>query len=211
MILPDYSFRYSDITGVGRTRTFDTTDVEHRAMEYFWRYGYRSTSVDDLVGALGISRSSLYSVWNGKEALYRRAFQLYLRTIAMEALKPIQEMPDPREAIEAVFAIVARQISGDPFHRGCMMVNTITELSAVEPNLAQVAHDARRELHEMFRSALNGRVAGGESTPEEVDGDAEYLVTLFLGLRVLAQSGPDRAKAEAIVKRGLEAVFGRDR
>lgn len=177
-------------------------------MEYFWRRGYRATSVDDLVRALGISRSSLYAVWNGKEALYHRAFQRYLGSVGMEALRPLEEVSDTRAAVEAVFETIARQISHDPLRRGCMMVNTITELSAVEPELARVAHEAKDALRGMFRRALDRRVAAGESSSDQADREADYLVTLFMGLRVLARTGPDYAQARAIVRTGLDAVFG---
>ncbi len=181
-------------------------------MEYFWRHGYRATGIDELTRWLGISRSSLYSVWNGKDELFRAAFERYLRTVGMEALRPLNAAvegdPHPREVIESVFETVAEQVSQDPWRRGCMMVNTITELSAVEPELARLAHRASDEVRTMFRTALEPLVAMGERSAVRADNDADFLLTLFVGLRVLARSGPARERALAVAHTGLDAVFG---
>lgn len=203
---------------MGRLREFDADDIEAKAMEFFWLNGYQAVAVDDLVKHLGISRSSLYSAWKGKEALFRAAFRRYLRTVGMEAFRPLfrQEyrkagadgMNDAREAIEQVFATVAHQVAHDPYRRGCMMVNTITELSSVHPDLAQIAHDAKEQMWTMFRSALQPFVDGGKRSATQADGDANLLLALFMGLRVLARGGISPEHAEAVVTMALKPIFG---
>lgn len=178
-------------------------------MDYFWRHGFCATSLDDLVSHLGISRSSLYSVWSSKEVLFRAAFARYIQTVGMEALLPLTEVGSktPREAITLTFETIAQQISHDPWQRGCLMVNTITELSEINPEIAQIAHDARTEVQKLFRRALEPLVEAGNKTPEEADTDADFLLTLFLGLRVLARHAPETSHAKQIVARGLVNVF----
>lgn len=165
--------------------------------------------MDDLTRWLGISRSSLYSLWQGKEELFRSAFARYLRTIGMEALKPLEHSgaARPQEVLERVFENVARQVGHDPLSRGCLMVNTLTELTATDPDLARIAHDAKDQLRALFRAALQPLVDSGEKTNVQADIDADYLLTLFMGMRVLARTSPDPAKAEAVARRGLQAVF----
>ncbi|MEM7737889.1 MAG: TetR/AcrR family transcriptional regulator [Deinococcota bacterium] len=194
---------------MGRKRAFDATAIETKAMDYFWHHGFCSTSLDDLVSHLGISRSSLYSVWPSKDALFRAAFARYIQTVGMESLTPLTEVSSrtAREAVTLTFNKVAEQISHDPWQRGCLMVNTITELSAVNPELAQIAHDARTEVQKLFRLSLEPLVEAGNKTPKEADADADFLLTLFLGLRVLARHTPEADHAKQIVARGLASVF----
>lgn len=180
-------------------------------MEYFWQHGYTATSLDDLVHHLGVSRSSLYSVWPGKDALFRAAFARYLRTIGMEALRPLEnggQGRHPSEAIAAVFETIATQVSHDPLRRGCLMVNTITELSESAPELAAIAHEAAEAVRAMFRHALEPTVASGERSGRQADEDATFLLTAFMGLRVLARTGPDELEARSVTKRTIETVFG---
>lgn len=182
-------------------------------MEYFWQHGYTNASLGDLVRHLGVSRSSLYNVWSSKEALFRSAFARYLRTIGMEALKPLGAATDKgpagaRDAVKAVFDTIVLQVSHDPYRRGCLMVNTITELSREAPELARLAHEAAQEVKRMFRAALEALVASGERTGSEADADAAFLLAAFMGLRVMARSGPSEQEAGAVATRTIETVFG---
>jgi TetR/AcrR family transcriptional repressor of nem operon len=48
-------------------KQFNREDVLNRAMDVFWRWGYESTSIEDLVEATGIDRGSLYNTFGNKE------------------------------------------------------------------------------------------------------------------------------------------------
>src|SRR6478752_8329148 len=61
----------------GRPRGFDTDEALDRAVEVFWRQGYEGTTLDDLTGAMGINRPSLYAAFGNKEATFRRAVERY--------------------------------------------------------------------------------------------------------------------------------------
>ena len=214
----DHSFQNRYVVCVGRPRAFDVQAAEHKAMEYFWQHGYSNTSLDDLVKHLGVSRSSLYNVWDGKDALFRASFARYLRTIGMEALTPLQTVgpgsgahqASPRAAVTAVFDTISIQISHDRYRRGCLMVNTIAELSEAAPELARLAHEAATQVRRMFRAALEPTVTSRERTAVQADEDAAFLLTAFLGLRVMARSGPTEAEARAVANRTIETVFGRE-
>jgi TetR/AcrR family transcriptional regulator, transcriptional repressor for nem operon len=55
---------------MARTKDFDEGEVLTRAMNLFWSRGYGATSMEDLVNALGISRSSLYDTYTDKHSLF---------------------------------------------------------------------------------------------------------------------------------------------
>ena len=46
-----------------RTKAFDVTDALDKAKDYFWAHGYESTSMDDLLKAMGINRGSFYDTY----------------------------------------------------------------------------------------------------------------------------------------------------
>ena len=60
-----------------RTKEFDPEVALERAMELFWRRGYATTSVADLVAHLGVARASLYSTFGTKHDLYVAALERY--------------------------------------------------------------------------------------------------------------------------------------
>jgi hypothetical protein len=59
----------------------------------------------------------------------------------------------------------------------------------------------------MFREALEPLVRSGEQTEAEADANAAYLLTLFMGLRVLGRSGPNPDTAAQVAAIGLASVF----
>ena len=46
-------------------------------MRMFWARGYEATSIEDLVGALGIGRQSMYATFGNKQKLYALALDRY--------------------------------------------------------------------------------------------------------------------------------------
>ena len=60
----------------GRPRTLEKDAALETAMLTFWQRGFEETGVDDLVRAMGISTSSLYSIFGDKEALFLSALDL---------------------------------------------------------------------------------------------------------------------------------------
>ncbi len=62
---------------MGRPRRFREEDALDAAMRVFWQKGYEGTSLDDLTKAMKINRSSLYSTFGDKEALFRRVMEQY--------------------------------------------------------------------------------------------------------------------------------------
>src|SRR3546814_11303353 len=61
----------------GRPREFDVGDALAAALRVFWSKGYEGASLTDLTEAMGITRPSLYAAFGNKEALFRKALDLY--------------------------------------------------------------------------------------------------------------------------------------
>ena len=185
-------------------------------MELFWRTGYEGTSLHDLLRELGISRSSLYTVYPSKKALFLRSFAHYLESIGMQAFRPLhtgregEGDDEPRDRIARVFDIVIDQVSGDPLHRGCLMVNTITEMAGRDEEIDRATGAAQEAVRGMFRRALEPLVESGHKDAETAEADADFLLSMFVGLRVRARNGITREAARATVERGLRSVFGRN-
>jgi TetR/AcrR family transcriptional repressor of nem operon len=62
---------------MARPREFDLDDVIDKAMHVFWDTGFHATSLDDICAATRLNRSSLYSVFRDKRALFLRTIDRY--------------------------------------------------------------------------------------------------------------------------------------
>ena len=62
---------------MGRPREFDVDAAVEAAMRVFWEKGYDGATLSDLTSAMGINRSSMYTIFGDKEALFRKAIDRY--------------------------------------------------------------------------------------------------------------------------------------
>jgi TetR/AcrR family transcriptional regulator, transcriptional repressor for nem operon len=172
------------------------------SMRHFWRRGYHSTSMDELVDAIGVSRHAIYTSVGGKHELYRLGFAAYQRLIVSPAFACVEQSGAGLEAIAAFFEyqIATAEAAGLP-GPGCLVANAATETAPHDPQIASevAAHHAR--LKTGFVHAL-----GNERSllpPVEIDALAEFLVTSVQGLwsmsRTIASATPLRAHAAILL------------
>ena len=83
------------------------------------------------------------------------------------------------------------------------MVNTITEMSGKDDAIEKAVSLAREEVRLMFRKSL--AASFGADDPRTESG-SWILLNLFLGLRVLARSGPTREQVEPIIDAAFHGI-----
>lgn len=192
----------------GRPRGFDTDDALDRAIEVFWRQGYEGTTLDDLTGAMGINRPSLYAAFGNKEATFRRAVERYSE-VDMAYVSEALAQPTARAVAEHYLRnnVVAITRPGKP--AGCLSVQGGLAGSPEDERIVRFLADSRaageRRFAERFRRARSeGDLPPGES-PTEL---ARYLSTVSAGLAVQAAAGASRRALMAVAERALRAFPG---
>ncbi len=73
------------------------------ALMQFWEYGYYGTSVDDLVKATGLSRSSLYSKHKNKKELFKECLRFYTNVLVDESVGYMEEPEANLDAVRRYF------------------------------------------------------------------------------------------------------------
>src|SRR3546814_8643781 len=69
----------TSIKARGRPREFDPDKALASALHVFWQQGYEGASMTELTEAMGITKPSLYTCFGNKEALFKKALDLYER------------------------------------------------------------------------------------------------------------------------------------
>ena len=188
---------------LGRPREFDTEEALEAALKVFWRKGFDGASLTDLTEAMGITRPSLYCAFGNKEALFRKAFDLYER----EKLAFINEALDAPTALgvaeRLLWGCCAAQ--SDPDNPGCMAVSSVLSCGGVASESVRQELIARRfgfetKLRERFERAQ----AEGDLSPDcDPGGLALYIQTVSQGMALQASTGLDQAGLRRVVAAAL--------
>lgn len=194
---------------LGRPREFCTEAALAAALRVFRAKGYEGASLSDLTDAMGIKRPSLYAAFGNKEALFRKALDLYERenTAFMGAAL---RAPTARGVAEAVLR-GALDLHGAPDGpSGCLhVIHSVACGTEAEPARAVVV--ARRAATEgtLFARFEAAQAAGDLPPAADPRGLARCLMAVVQGMAVQAGSGVPRAELERLVETVLLIWPGR--
>jgi AcrR family transcriptional regulator len=188
----------------GRPRQFDTDKALDAALFLFWRYGYEGTSLAALTRAMGINVTSLYGTFGDKRSLFKKALLRYLQRPASYLAKALDD-PDPKRAIEKLFAGAINMVTNPKHPDGCMLVQGAL---AAGPAAAWVREDLakhRRGAEALIRKRLERAVAQ-KDLPRSVDPAkvARFYATVLWGMSVQAAAGASRKDLEDIAAQTLK-------
>jgi len=191
---------------VARPREFDDTSALNAAMNCFWSEGYETTSVRDLANQMGITSSSLYNAFGDKRSLYPQSLEYYLEQSVRERIR-LYEGSAPSEAIEAFFMEVVNHSVRDKSHRGCMLVNAVLEIDPHDPEFRKVLAKEFSSIEAFFQRCIKaGQKDGSLRSDVPATESAKMLLSVLLGIRVLARSRPERSILEGAVRSALTLI-----
>lgn len=190
---------------MSRPRSFDEDAVIELAMRHFWRHGYAGTSVRDLGQVMGLGQASFYNAFGDKRSLFARCLDRYLEFGMRERIARLEATQPPRAAIEGLLReIIARSLRD---RLGCLLVNSALEVAPRDRGIASVVAARLAELEGFFRRQMEaGQRDGSIDAGRDAADVARLLMTLLLGLRVLARGRPDRAVMEGALCQALSLL-----
>jgi TetR/AcrR family transcriptional regulator, transcriptional repressor for nem operon len=192
---------------VGRTKTYDRTEVIDRAMHLFWERGYHATSTRELAEAMGINAYSLYAEFESKEQLYDATMQRYQDLVVTEHFSSLEADDASLEHVEAVVSYFGGGPEVTASRLGCLACNAAIELAPTS-DTSQVSTDQyMARVSNAFRNALANAQAQGrlkEGTP--VQELAAFLTVTVTGMLVLIRAGSDPAYLRAAAAQTLERL-----
>jgi AcrR family transcriptional regulator len=143
------------------------------ASELFYREGIRAIGVDTVVEQSGVSKTSLYRLFESKDALIA-AFSAEQDRLFWERWNRIEELHsgDPSALLEALLVSIAERI-GRPAYRGCPFLNLATEF----PDNDHPGRVIARSNKEEMRTRLAAIVAKlGVSDPTRVASQIALII-----------------------------------
>lgn len=178
---------------MARTRAFDETEAVRKALGVFWSRGYEATSLSDLESATGLNRSSLYQAFESKRGLFSRAVTLYLQEVITPRLAVFAKSPAGLAQVTAYFESLATTMETAPqtlTRRGCLLVNTATELAPHDVEAHRAVEDYRTLLQGHLTRSLEAAVKAGAMPKKTVPRRVELLLGSVIGVLVTARVDP---------------------
>jgi TetR/AcrR family transcriptional repressor of nem operon len=179
---------------MSRSPEFDRDRALDRALALFWRKGYLATSLADLLGAMGIARSSFYATFTDKRTLYIACMDLF----AMRVLAMLERARHEQPPLDVLHHFLAGRFAGGRASRaawGCLLVNSVLEMAGFDEDLVARASNHLLDLQGFFRTCL--RDAG--ATPARAEELAAMLMLFNEGMRVSSRRRlPDAQHLHAI-------------
>lgn len=175
----------------GRPRSFDHAEVLDALIQLFWEKGFEATSMTDIVEATGLNKSSLYNAFGPKEVLLQEALKRYVEAQTGQTALVLAEGTAGLADIHSLFDLLWHAFHANGDRRGCLAVNSSTELGLRDQHVAAIVRSYRDLTGDSFRAALRRAADQGEIEPHLVDTYVSLSVTTMLGLAVLVRSGAD--------------------
>ncbi len=177
---------------MARPREFNEATVLEAAMNRFWAQGFGQTSVRDLAEQMGITGASIYNAFGDKRSLYRQAFAHYLAQTVRDRVARLENLP-PLKAIRSFFDEIIDRSVDDEQRRGCMLVNAALELAPYDPEFEKLVAAEMIFIEAFFRRCVEaGQQEGLIASVRPADELAKMLLSVLIGVRVLARTRPQR-------------------
>jgi TetR/AcrR family transcriptional repressor of nem operon len=193
---------------MARSKEFNTQRALAAAMNAFWRLGYENTSLEVLMGEMGVAKQSLYDTFGDKRALYLQAMAFYRNETNSSLRRLLESAPTVKQGFtQILFGFIAE--TREQHERGCLLLSANMERAVDDKEIAMFLRDNQVEVEGIFTEALRRGQCNGEFAGEQdVGALARFLVVTIQGMRAMARLKSDRRALRQVANIAL-AVFDR--
>lgn len=192
---------------IGRPLKFNPDIALEKAMHIFWRKGYESSSLQDLLTAMALSKSSFYQTFKSKHTLFQRCIQHYRQMLTNRMKAQLETSSSGKNYITRIFFNVANETSGINARRGCLTMNVASEFAQSNAEIAELISNSIENYIDVFEMAVK-KAQQQREIPETKDARslAAYLVSSMSGLKNMVKAGADRESVKRIAAIILSAL-----
>ena len=193
----------------GRPREFCTEAALAAALRVFWSKGYEGASLSDLTEAMGITRPSLYAAFGNKEALFRKALDLY-EAEKLAYMRSALAEPTARGVAERLLRGAADGMTAKSEPHGCLgVIHSVAcgaEAEAIKAEVVARRASSQAVLVERFEQAKRD----GDLAPDtDIAGLTAYLYAILQGMAIQAGSGASREELMRLADTSIAMWPGR--
>jgi len=183
-----------------KVETFDKVFVLKQATEIFHNKGYNASSMQDLVDATGLNRSSIYNSFGSKLNLFLECLNTYQNKYQNKISEKLLQATNPLEAIELIFVLYLNEIIINKDTRGCLLINCKSEMANHDKTITNFLNTNQEQILILLEDLVNkGQVQGLINKDKNYKEYALYLYSSIQGFRMTGILITDKVKLQSII------------
>jgi len=190
---------------MARTKTFDTDTALNKALLLFWDKGYHDSSMQELVTATGLSRSSIYDTFGDKYGLFLAALNFYKKNQTQIEANQIDDL----ESFLVNFFSTAIQASlKDEDHKGCFFVNSSVELAPHDEEVRSIVNANMEAVVQNFELLYQKhQEAGNMDASKKPRALANFTYGTLSSIKLISRSTKDKNILQDIADTAVKAIL----
>ena len=190
----------------GRPATIDTDAAMNAIVELFRAKGFAAVSLDDLSGATGLSRPSLYRAFGNKLGMYMGALDAFGHQVITLAVPALREEPDLKKALTSFYAeMLDIYYRDDAVEPGCLVYGTAPS-SADLPLVKERLRQSVDALDDLMRAKI--KLAAQGSSDTQIDAAAHIASNTLIAFSARAKSGATKEELMEIGEQSALLISG---
>lgn len=158
-----------------RTRQF----IIEQAAHLFNQRGYAGTSLQDIMGATGLTKGGIYGHFESKEEIALAAFEFASGNILQLLSQTINAHHTAVAKLEALLEFYKKYIISPPITGGCPVLNTSVEADDTNPLLRASVVKVLNKMHRALEHIVQQGIRDGEF---KADTKADQFAILFISM-----------------------------
>jgi len=184
----------------GRPKEFVEEEAMAVAMNLFWSNGYEKTSLDDLIKAMNISKSSFYQSFKSKRALFQSSLGFYFHSNC-NALSEMQSQYSSKMILVGFIERLVDELKETGSVRGCLLMNSGAECYSKHPDLIPVISEYYDAGIEQYQKLIeDAQKKGDMKNPMDAKKIAILFYSSLTGLSSTIKVGASEEAVGAIVE-----------
>jgi TetR/AcrR family transcriptional repressor of nem operon len=165
---------------MARSVEFNECEIIDKAMNVFWEKGYHATSMQDLVDAMQINRSSLYNTIGDKHCLFIKCVTSYAELALKETKEKVAKESSALQALINIIRDKAAWVVDS--EKGCLGIKTVFEIAPEDAEVRNVLNKNNKLYLKLMTDIIQKAIDDKElEDTEDASLLAEYIMTTFTG------------------------------
>ena len=145
------------------------------ALDLFWRKGYKSCSMADVVRKTGVARYGLYQAFRDKDQLYCATLKRYHQRLRNRFIKPSADKRSDYSVLVQHFDRVLEQLENGN-NDGCFAHQAAIERGGKDDEVNQIVNDIFDETKTAYRLMVSNGINDGNIRPLPIDDLVIYVM-----------------------------------